>query len=43
MGGLEWAALPIAVEVLGVQDVEALIRDLVLLRDDAQKRSANYE
>jgi len=33
MGGLDWAALPIVVEVLGVNDIERLIRQLVILRE----------
>lgn len=34
MGGqLDWAALPVVVELLGVTDVEILIHLLVALRD----------
>lgn len=33
MGGLDWAALPIVVDLLGVSDPELLITHLVALRD----------
>ena len=33
MGGLNWAALDWVIEVLGIEDVEGLIGDLVVLRD----------
>lgn len=33
MGGLDWAALPIVCDILGVRDVEALIYQLAALRD----------
>lgn len=33
MGGLDWVALPIVVEILGIRDVESLIAQLVVLRD----------
>lgn len=33
MGGMDWTALPIVCEVLGVEDVELLIRQLTLIRD----------
>lgn len=33
MGGLDWAALPVVVEMLGVQDVESLILALAAIRD----------
>jgi len=32
MGGLDWAALPVVAEMLGVSDVERLIRQLVTIR-----------
>lgn len=32
-GGLDWNALPILVEIYGVKDVEALIAQLILMRD----------
>jgi hypothetical protein len=32
MGGLNWTALPIVVELLGVDDVELLIEQLVIIR-----------
>jgi hypothetical protein len=33
MGGLDWAALPLVVEMLGVEDVEQLINHLVGIRN----------
>lgn len=33
MGGLDWAALPIVVEVLGVADPERLLHQLVTIRE----------
>jgi hypothetical protein len=34
MGGeIEWSALPVVVELLGVADVEVLIAQLVTIRD----------
>lgn len=37
MGGLDWAALPIVVEMLGVRDPEILIAQLVTIRDQEQE------
>lgn len=36
MRGLDWAALPIVAEVLGVTDVEMLIAQMVVLRDNPE-------
>lgn len=33
MGGLDWAALPLVAEILGYDDIEKLIAQLVCLRD----------
>lgn len=33
MGGLDWDALPIVLELLGVIDPEPTIRDLIIIRD----------
>ena len=33
MGGMDWAALPIVVEMLGVSDPETLIQQLAAIRD----------
>ncbi len=33
MGGLEWSALPVAAEIFGIDDIEALVVQLVVLRD----------
>lgn len=37
MGGIDWAALPIVCEMLGVSDVEVLITQLVAIRDHQNK------
>jgi hypothetical protein len=33
MGGLDWAALPIVVEMLGITDVDTLIVQLAAVRE----------
>ena len=34
MGGqIDWAGLPVVAELLGIQDVELLVAQLVLIRD----------
>lgn len=33
MGGLDWSALPVVLEVLGIDDPEPVIRQLIILRD----------
>jgi hypothetical protein len=33
MGGLNWTALPIVAELIGVEDVELLIEQLVIIRN----------
>jgi hypothetical protein len=33
MSGIDWAALPVVVELLGVEDVELLIEQLLLIRN----------
>lgn len=33
MGGLDWAALPVVAEMLGVRDVERLIDGLIAIRE----------
>lgn len=37
MGGLDWNALPVVVEMLGIGDVEMLIAQLCVMRDEAAK------
>lgn len=34
MRGLDWAALPTVIDVLGIDDVETLIAQLTLIRDN---------
>jgi hypothetical protein len=38
MGGLDWAALPVVVEMLGVEDVDRLVRHLVTIRESQKAR-----
>ena len=33
MGGIDGALLPVVVEILGVDDVELLVRNLVVIRN----------
>ena len=33
MAGLDWNALPVVCEVLGVEDVERLVQQLLILRN----------
>ena len=33
MGGIDWAALPIIIDMLGIEDPEALIVQLVEIRN----------
>jgi hypothetical protein len=33
MGGLDWTALPIVAELLGVEDLDLLVSQLVAIRD----------
>lgn len=33
MGGLDWAALPVVVEMFGVEDVEVFVQELVAIRE----------
>ncbi len=33
MGGLDWAALPVVADLLGYEDIEILISQLVAIRD----------
>lgn len=37
MAGLDWSALPLVVEMLGVEDVERLIRNLVTIREQRKE------
>ena len=38
-GEIDWSALPIVVELLGINDADVLIRDLIVIRDvQAKKR-----
>ena len=32
-GAIDWAGLPVVVELLGIDDVELLIKQLLLIRD----------
>jgi len=37
MAGLDWAALPMVCDLLGVNDPERLVQQLILLRDNASE------
>jgi hypothetical protein len=38
MGGIDWAALPVVAEMLGIHDIETLIYHLTLIRDTQRER-----
>ena len=38
MGGLDWAALPVIAEMLGIDDIETLVLQLVAIRDAQRER-----
>lgn len=40
MDGIDWQALPVVIEMLGITDIEGLILALVQIRD-SQNRSAD--
>ena len=40
MGGLDWQALPIVVDMLGIGDPEVLIYQLVTLREHMRTKEA---
>ncbi len=39
MGGLDWNAMDTVTELLGIRDIDALIGDLVTIRDWNKERS----
>lgn len=41
MGGLEWQALPVVAEMLGIADIEALVHDLVTIRNTKRENERN--
>lgn len=38
MSGLDWQALPVVVELLGISDVERLIHQLKLIKETLQAK-----
>lgn len=38
MGGIDWAALPVVAEMLGIDDIETLVLQLVAIRDAQRER-----
>lgn len=38
-GGMEWAGIPIVADILGVEDIEDLVRRMVVIRNELNKRS----
>lgn len=41
MGGLDWAALPIVAEIIGVIDIEHLIVELIAIREFQNRKNEN--
>ncbi len=33
MRGIDWAALPVVCELLGITDIETLVEQLIIIRD----------
>jgi hypothetical protein len=42
MGGIDWVALPIVVELLGIEDVEQLIHNLACIRNQQNESSGDH-
>ena len=38
MGGIDWAALPVVAEMLGIEDIETLVSQLVAIRDAQREK-----
>jgi len=38
MGGIDWAALPVVAEILGIDDIETLVVQLVAIRDHGKEK-----
>lgn len=38
MGGMDWAALPVVAEILGIDDIETLVAQLVTLREHGKEK-----
>ena len=38
MGGIDWAAIPVIAEMLGIDDIETLVLQLVAIRDAQRER-----
>lgn len=38
MAGIDWAALPVIAEMLGIDDIETLVLQLVAIRDAQRER-----
>lgn len=41
MGGIDWAALPIVCDILGVSDPETLVAQLLAIRDKRDTKDAD--
>ena len=41
MGGLDWQALPIVIDMLGISDPEDLIMHLVTVREHAREKGSS--
>lgn len=37
MRGIDWSALPVVAEIIGIDDIDGLIAQLLLIRDKAPK------
>lgn len=41
MAGIDWAALPLIIELLDHDDPEALVEDLITIREHMQREQAH--
>ena len=38
MGGIDWSALPVVAEILGIDDIETFVVQLVAIRDSMKEK-----
>lgn len=39
LGGVEWQGIPVVAEMLGIEDVEKLVHQLIAIRDHQAKQA----
>lgn len=43
MAGIEWAAIPLVVELLGIDDIQAFVEQLITIRNWKVRNNPNPE